>query len=298
MPPLISGWAKGEHFRFNPRQPKAATRTDAEGSPAEGTAWPPGRPALAALLAALRSVQLPSSPAARTVLLAAVAAIVLGGTLAGSLTALTLSTNDGAVEVTEPIDDGEAPSLALGDSLGDPSSTENGAQAPAGDGAGDSTSSPAPADTVSQGDPSSDEPVSGLSGVAAPAPSITVSSATVGVGETVDITVSLSGISQGMSGFDIVLTEADRDIAEIINVSFGTFGLSDTRLLAFNQLRLRAVDLREIFQSDTSSMQLLTLTIRGRQPGSSMVSVTVNAIDDDLGDAVTPLTYDGEIVVQ
>ena len=94
------------------------------------------------------------------------------------------------------------------------------------------------------------------------------------------------------------MTEEDRNVAEIINVSFGTFGLSDTRLLAFNQLRVRAVDLREIFQSDTSSMQLVTLTIRGRQPGISMVSVTVNAIDDDLGDAVTPLTYDGEIVVQ
>ena len=142
MPPLISGWAKGEHFRFRPRQPKAATRTDAEGSPAEGTAWPAGHPALAALLAALRSVQLPSSPAARTVLLAAVAAIVLGGTLAGSLTALTLSTNDGAVEVTEPIDDGETPALAPGDALGDPSSTESGAQEPAGAGQGNGGSGP------------------------------------------------------------------------------------------------------------------------------------------------------------
>ena len=129
-------------------------------------------------------------------------------------------------------------------------------------------------------------------------PSIVVPDAFLGVGETVAIPLTFFDISSGLAGFDILITLEDGAVAEIVDVTFPGFGLTDVRDLAPNQLGIRAVDLGDIVTTEKELAVLATIELLGKQPGTTQLTVTVNAVDDDAGAAIDPFVYNGQIRVE
>ena len=128
-------------------------------------------------------------------------------------------------------------------------------------------------------------------------PAIVVPSTFLHVGETASVTIELPGLTTGFAGYDILVTLEDITVAEIVDVSFPAFGLTQASQPAPNQLRLRAVNLGGV-DSGSDPMEMATLEILGKQDGTSDLSVTVNRLDDLAGDAITVTIHEGRVTVQ
>ena len=129
-------------------------------------------------------------------------------------------------------------------------------------------------------------------------PSIVVPDASLGVGEIVAIPLTFFDMSNGLSGFDMLITLEDGAVAEIVDVTFPAYGLTDVRYLAPNQLHIRAVDLGDIATTEQNLADLTTIELLGKQPGTTQITVTLNALDDDDGQAIDPMVYNGLVRVE
>ncbi len=129
-------------------------------------------------------------------------------------------------------------------------------------------------------------------------PSIVVPDAFLGVGETVAIPLTFFDITNGLAGFDMLITLEDGAVAEIVDVTFPAYGLTDVRYLAPNQLHIRAVDLGDIATAEQDLADLTTIELLGKQPGTTQLTVTVNAVDNDAGQAIDPVVYNGLVRVE
>ena len=129
-------------------------------------------------------------------------------------------------------------------------------------------------------------------------PSIVVPDAFLGVGEIVAIPLTFFDISSGLAGFDMLITLEDGAVAEIVDVTFPAYGLTDVRYLAPNQLHIRAVDLGDIATAEQNLADLTTIDLLGKQPGTTQITLTLNALDDDDGQAIDPMVYNGLVRVE
>ena len=129
-------------------------------------------------------------------------------------------------------------------------------------------------------------------------PAIVVPSTSLSVGETASVTIELPGLTTGFAGYDILVTLEDITVAEIIDVSFPAFGLTQAIQPAPNQLRLRAATLGAGVDSGSDPMEMATLEILGKQDGTSDLSVTVNRLDDLAGDEIKVTIYEARVTVQ
>ncbi len=121
-------------------------------------------------------------------------------------------------------------------------------------------------------------------------PILLVSSDSVAVDQTISLGLVLTNAPEGLSGFDVTVKVMDQEIAELLAAEFPHFELTlQTREPAQSQgLRLRAVDLRDAVPPGSSAVTLATLQLKGKKAGSTMILLTLNAIDDDRGLPLTP----------
>jgi len=118
------------------------------------------------------------------------------------------------------------------------------------------------------------------------------------VGGTTTLNVALSGISNGLSGYNITIYLSNPEVAEIVSVEFPAWAnISNISSLPSDSIWIKALDTNNVTQIGDTNVLLATLTIRGDSQGSTEVRPIVNQIDDDSGGIIAPTTIPGRVDV-
>jgi hypothetical protein len=107
------------------------------------------------------------------------------------------------------------------------------------------------------------------------------------VGEETTVRICASALPEGLAGFDITLSLQTGGVAEIISASYPPFGLTKQPTLPSGSARLRAVDLEQIVSAGAKDVLLATLRVRAKLAGTTALSLSVNAMDDDDGNRIS-----------
>jgi len=125
----------------------------------------------------------------------------------------------------------------------------------------------------------------GLTSLAQETGTVSVGSATINVGETVEIPIIYDSAAYGISGYTIVVSLANGAIADIesAEVSGGLVPLPDGVIISpdGNSVELRAWDPGTAVQPGASNVTLATVTFRGVAGGSSAIQIQLNRFDAD-----------------
>lgn len=140
----------------------------------------------------------------------------------------------------------------------------------------------------------------GIVGVAAQGPpTVSVADATLSTDETTQVAVRLSGSPDGVAGYTLHVATADTAVATITSVSAPDDGAFVTETTAANGSRgtVEWVDVNRTVEAGDTDVRLATVTVRSVTAGQTAVSVSVERLDDDSGDAMRPATDGGLVTV-
>ena len=129
-------------------------------------------------------------------------------------------------------------------------------------------------------------------------PTLTPQSSTGRVGDLVSIPIVLSEAPDGVSGFDIVVSLSNANVASIVSAEFPGFGLTQYTQISDIQVRLKAVDFAGVIESGATNVTLATLTLQALKKGSTDIQISVNIMDDDSGYPITVTPVDGTFSVK
>lgn len=132
------------------------------------------------------------------------------------------------------------------------------------------------------------------------------SAATVSVGNiaglnpsaTQTIGVFVDSLPDGLSGYNITLTVGDSGVADVYLItepSWSSIHITGNTPAA--SAYIQVADLSDSIDAGDSHVKLCDVTIRGIAVGSTSLSITVNQMDDDNGDSISPAVSNGLIAV-
>jgi uncharacterized repeat protein (TIGR01451 family) len=114
------------------------------------------------------------------------------------------------------------------------------------------------------------------------------------IGGTASLNLRLDSAPNGLSGYDINITLSDPTVASVTGVTFPAWAtLKDSSSVPASFIHLTAVDLNDLVNGSASNVPLATITFQGLKEGSTPVQITVNAMDDDSGNMVSPSVAPG-----
>lgn len=134
---------------------------------------------------------------------------------------------------------------------------------------------------------------------AAPAAKVTIGDVDIdSSGEQASATLYLDEAPDGLAGYILNLT-VDQDIAKIVKVDYpGWASMKDTKgLESGTDVQLSVVDLGKNIQTGAKNIELATVTFQGTSAGSTIIHISHDTFDDDLGDIMGRTLYDGALVV-
>ena len=127
---------------------------------------------------------------------------------------------------------------------------------------------------------------------------MTAQGGNVAVGTTVSVPVVLSDAPNGVSGFALVVTLGNGNVASITDVSIPGFGLVSYDLVSGKEVRLKVADLQGLIESGAANVTLATLSIQGLKKGGSDIQIQVVRIDDDEGYSMDVEVLSGSLNVK
>jgi len=132
------------------------------------------------------------------------------------------------------------------------------------------------------------------------ATTVTVGPATIpAAGASVDVTVVADSFPYGLSGYIMNASVADPSVAEITGVAFpawASFKLNSP--VPAGEVSLRASDLSLGVSAGAANVTLVTLTIRGKAAGTTVLDLRVRQMDPDgARDPIIPTVVPGTISV-
>ncbi|MCI0439998.1 MAG: hypothetical protein L0177_12835 [Chloroflexi bacterium] len=111
----------------------------------------------------------------------------------------------------------------------------------------------------------------------------------VSVGEATTVHVCIGPLPDGLAGFDIALRVVNPLVAEVVSTTMPDFGLTSVKESTPGQvIEFRAVDLKGVAPNGTEAALLATLSLEARAIGSTPLSVTIKALDDNRGNPIQP----------
>lgn len=139
--------------------------------------------------------------------------------------------------------------------------------------------------------------VTAVGGAALVSGTVTVGDGETPAGETVTVPVTLSQAADGVAGFRVRLELPDDETAAFVAASVGSeFGLDD-KFVTPTTLELEGSDVDDAVESPAGTVRLGTVTVRGVEPGTVPIDVTVEEADDDSGDPVSTTAAVGNVTV-
>jgi len=129
-------------------------------------------------------------------------------------------------------------------------------------------------------------------------PTVSVSNASVDVGNQTTAEITLSSAPNGVAGYNIVVALDGTENATLENVTVPeTFDLSAVENQTDRQVTLRAVDLDGSIAEGEENVSLATVQLTGQSSNNATISVTVNRFDDPEGNPIDPQTRAGILQV-
>lgn len=109
--------------------------------------------------------------------------------------------------------------------------------------------------------------------------------ATIDVGKTVEIPITLTGADAGVSGYNITLDLTEPGVAEITDLAFpGWAGLHTAGATPADATWMQAVDLAKKAETGNGTVLLGTVTIRGDRDGQTGLMIRPVQVQDDRGE--------------
>lgn len=136
--------------------------------------------------------------------------------------------------------------------------------------------------------------------VPAAATTVTVGSAAIpAAGASVNVSIVADYFPDGLSGYIMNASVSNPSVAEITGVSFPSWaGLSAHSGIPATEVSLRTSDLSLGVSAGARNVTLVSLTVRGKAAGSTLLTVSVRQMDPDgPGAPITPTVVPGTITV-
>src|SRR5512136_2878591 len=134
---------------------------------------------------------------------------------------------------------------------------------------------------------------------AASAFAVIVHDAEVQAGGTVTIPVEIDEIPVNIWYYQITLAESDPTLAEMVDFAFPSWPtVTDNSTIPADTLTMSGGNLTGPVPAGTQNVSLGSITVRGDNPGSGQITVTVDSMETDNGVLVTPATINGNLVVE
>jgi PGF-pre-PGF domain-containing protein len=131
------------------------------------------------------------------------------------------------------------------------------------------------------------------------AATVTLESGTIpGPGQETVLNLTMDEAPDGLAGYNINLT-IDSDIVTVKKVDFPSWAkLHDAEGLdEGNKVRLMGVDLGSALVAGSKNIELATITIEGKTPGSSTIHLSHDRFDDHSGGSITRTLVDSTVTV-
>ena len=120
----------------------------------------------------------------------------------------------------------------------------------------------------------------------------------VAAGGTVGVPIVLSEAISGLSGFDLVVSLSNPNVAKLAGVNFPAFGLTSYTVVSGSEFHLKAVDLMHIVEPGAVDTSLVTVVLESLKKGSSKIEVQIVRLDDENGFAIPVELVAGNVSVQ
>ena len=126
---------------------------------------------------------------------------------------------------------------------------------------------------------------------------ISIGSITVNQGIEVRVVITLDSAPNGLSGYDITVLLENGEVGDIIGIEFPEWAKLSDKSIRGDSARLKVVDLEDRIKPGAASVSLSVIIIGNTRPGESLIELTVNRMDDDYGNPITPTIKPGKITV-
>ena len=117
-------------------------------------------------------------------------------------------------------------------------------------------------------------------------------------GQTTEIVISVDSLPGGLSGYELTVDIDDPAIAEIVDVSYPDWvSISDNSSLPNGSIYIKAVDGNNAIEAGAEDVVLATLTVTGKDMGTTNFTLGVKRLDDDIGSQINATLEIGTLEV-
>ena len=103
-------------------------------------------------------------------------------------------------------------------------------------------------------------------------------------GQTTEIVISVDSLPGGLSGYELTVDIDDPAIAEIVGIEYPDWvSISDNSSLPNGSIYIKAVDGNNAIEAGAEDVVLATLTVNGKDMGTTNFTLGVKRLDDDTG---------------
>jgi PKD repeat protein len=118
------------------------------------------------------------------------------------------------------------------------------------------------------------------------------------IGQSRTVNVVLEDAPAGLSGYNITVELANGAKAEITAITLPAWaGVYQKSGVPADTAWIKALDLNRQVEAGATGVVLATITTRGDQLGSTAITVTATAMDDDNGSRIATSSTDGTLTV-
>ena len=129
------------------------------------------------------------------------------------------------------------------------------------------------------------------------APVLTLGSGSTPFGGSVSLPITLSQAPEGLSGFHLTVRMDNPGVARFVSMEFPDFGMVDFTVVSDSEARIAAADVNGLVQSGAVDIALGALVISSLSEGSTNINLTVDAMDDEIGNEIAPIVSNGALMV-
>jgi PKD repeat protein len=131
---------------------------------------------------------------------------------------------------------------------------------------------------------------------------VRASNVRLSVSETRSSRIILSEAPEGLAGYKIIVRlvsqpGAQQDIADIVDVRFPEWADLKEKSISDDEVRLRAVDVRDMVRAGAREIILAEVVIKAKAEGTMRIELNIVGIDDDEGKSISATTRDGVLEV-
>jgi PKD repeat protein len=102
-----------------------------------------------------------------------------------------------------------------------------------------------------------------------------------------DIDITVNSLPDGLSGYNFTVSIADPGVAEIVGISYPSWAnLTENSSLPRSSVYLKTLDGNSQLEAGAEDVVLATITVYGKEMGSTNLTLDIHRLDDDTGSEI------------